>query len=75
MSSPQTQLAEIHGGKLGPTSCARQEDEDDDEIDDSSDEHSSYRDEIDDSSEDEAEHRRDAIKLRDLEWDNSTLAI
>lgn len=71
----ETQLAEIHGGKLGPTSCARQEDEDDDEIDDSSDEHSSYRDDIDDSSEDEAEHRRDAIKLRDLEWDNSTLAI
>uniref|UniRef100_A0A8D9AP55 Calsyntenin-1 n=1 Tax=Cacopsylla melanoneura TaxID=428564 RepID=A0A8D9AP55_9HEMI len=67
----ETQLDDIHSGKLGAsTSCGRTEDEMD-----SSDEGSSYHDDEIDSSDEEAEESRCAIKLRDLEWDNSTLAI
>lgn len=67
----ETQLEDIHGGKLGTSnSCARH----DDEVD-SSDDNSSYHDDEMDSSDEETEETRCAIKLRDLEWDNSTLAI
>nr|XP_018917403.1 PREDICTED: calsyntenin-1 [Bemisia tabaci] len=67
------------GGKLSGVSSLDKslghEDDDGDEDDDnSSDDNSSYHDEDGDSSEEEDAHAS-SCKVKDLEWDNSTLAI
>lgn len=71
MEFSQQQLDSGRGGKpgnVGPSHVAAEDD-------DSSDDNSSYHDDDMDSSDEEEEGSTVVSKVKDLEWDNSTLAI